>query len=112
MRLVGFQAGLVFLVSLIVFIGWGEMAGISALCGGVIATLPNGVYALYAFRFSGARQTQQVYASLKRGVALKYLLTIVLFALVFKTTFVVLFPLFIVYTLAMAANWFASMFFN
>ncbi|WP_329604297.1 ATP synthase subunit I [Saccharobesus litoralis] len=112
MKLIGLQAGFVVIASLIVLILWGDQAGKSALYGGIIATLPNAVFALYSFRFAGARQIQQVYASLKRGVAFKYLLSILLFALVFKTTAVVLLPFFIVYLIAISANWFAPIFFN
>ena len=85
--------GVVALVSaLVVWLVWGVLAGKSALMGGFVALLPNFVYTLYAFRFAGARQVQQVYSSIKRGAGLKYLLTILLFALVLKSSTVVLLP--------------------
>jgi ATP synthase protein I len=87
--------GVVALASaLVVWLGWGVLAGKSALIGGVVALLPNLVFTLYAFRYAGARQVQQVYSSIKRGAGLKYLLTIVLFALVLKSSAVILLPFF------------------
>ncbi len=105
--------GVVALVSaLVVWLGWGVLAGKSALIGGFVALLPNFVYTLYAFRFAGARQVQQVYSSIKRGAGLKYLLTILLFALVLKSSTVVLLPFFSVYVLVMIVGWFAPIFFH
>ncbi|MEI4550826.1 ATP synthase subunit I [Pseudoalteromonas spongiae] len=105
--------GVVALVSaLLVWLGWGVLAGKSALIGGFVALFPNFVYTLYAFRFAGARQVQQVYSSIKRGAGLKYLLTILLFALVLKSSTVVLLPFFSVYVLVMIVSWFAPIFFH
>ena len=105
--------GVVALASaLVVWLGWGVLAGKSALMGGVVALLPNLVFTLYAFRYAGARQVQQVYSSIKRGAGLKYLLTIVLFALVLKSSAVILLPFFSAYVLVMIVNWFAPIFFH
>ncbi|WP_372766571.1 ATP synthase subunit I [Pseudoalteromonas sp.] len=105
--------GVVALASaLVVWLGWGVLAGKSALIGGFVALLPNLVFTLYAFRFAGARQVQQVYSSIKRGAGLKYLLTIVLFALVFKSSVVMLLPFFSAYVLVMIVSWFAPIFFH
>ena len=105
--------GVVALASaLVVWLGWGVLAGKSALMGGVVALLPNLVFTLYAFRFAGARQVQQVYSSIKRGAGLKYLLTIVLFALVLKSSAVMLLPFFSAYVLVMIVSWFAPIFFH
>lgn len=87
-----------------------QHAAESVFFGGMIALLPNLVFTLYAFRYSGARQTQRVYASLKRGVGLKYLLTVLLFGLVFKTKSVLLLPLFLAYIAVMLANWLGPIF--
>jgi ATP synthase protein I len=105
--------GVVALASaLVVWLVWGVLAGKSALTGGFVALLPNLVFTLYAFRFAGARQVQQVYSSIKRGAGLKYLLTIVLFALVFKSSAVMLLPFFSAYVLVMIVSWFAPIFFH
>lgn len=51
--------------------------------GGLIALLPQMYFAFYAFRFRGARAMRQVTHSFYRGEAGKFLLTCVLFALVY-----------------------------
>ena len=112
MRYIYLQGAVALASALIVWLVWGMLAGKSALIGGFVALLPNFVFTLYAFRFAGARQTEQVYSSIKRGAGLKYLLTIVLFALVFKSSAVVLLPFFSVYVLVMIVSWFAPIFFH
>ena len=99
-------------IALIVFIGWGKTAGLSALAGGMVMLIPNFVFALYAFRYVGASKSDKVYVSLKRGNALKFLLTICFFALVFKYFTVMAMPFFICYILVMFSQWFAPVFFN
>jgi ATP synthase protein I len=100
------------IAAVIVFIGWGVNAGQSALAGGAVALLPNFVFAVYAFRYMGASRVNQVYASLKRGNGLKFMLTIVLFALILKSYTVVLLPFFCVYVLVLFSGLFAPVFFN
>ena len=112
MRYIYLQGAVALASALIVWLVWGMLAGKSALIGGFVALLPNFVFTLYAFRFAGARQTEQVYSSIKRGAGLKYLLTIVLFALVFKSSAAVLLPFFSVYVLVMIVSWFAPIFFH
>ncbi len=81
-KLICLQGIVALIAAVIVFIGWGVNAGQSALAGGAVALLPNFVFAVYAFRYMGASRVNQVYASLKRGNGLKFMLTIVLFALI------------------------------
>ncbi|NVK25709.1 MAG: ATP synthase subunit I [Gammaproteobacteria bacterium] len=106
------QGVVAIVIALIVFIGWGVTAGASAMAGGLVSVLPNFVFALYAFRYVGASKTEQVYASIKRGNALKFLLTICFFTLVFKYFSVMAMPFFICYILVMFSQWSAPIFFN
>nr|WP_247684794.1 ATP synthase subunit I [Pseudoalteromonas luteoviolacea] len=98
--------------AVIVLVVWGAQAGLSALMGGVAIVLPNFVFALYAFRYVGASKAEQVYDSLKRGKGLKFLLTICIFALVFKHLSVMALPFFCCYILVMFSQWLAPIFFN
>ncbi|MEI5640065.1 MULTISPECIES: ATP synthase subunit I [unclassified Pseudoalteromonas] len=108
-----FIQGIVALVAaVIVFVGWGVQAGVSALAGGMVLVLPNFVFAAYAFRFMGASKANQVYSSIKRGNGLKFLLTVVLFALFFKHFSVVMWPFFGTYLLVMLTQWLVLIFFN
>lgn len=111
-KLICLQGIVALIAAVIVFIGWGVNAGQSALAGGAVALLPNFVFAVYAFRYMGASRVNQVYASLKRGNGLKFMLTIVLFALILKSYTVILLPFFCVYVLVLFSGLFAPVFFN
>lgn len=111
-KLICLQGIVALIAAVIVFIGLGVNAGQSALAGGAVALLPNFVFAVYAFRYMGASRVNQVYASLKRGNGLKFMLTIVLFALILKSYTVVLLPFFCVYVLVLFSGLFAPVFFN
>lgn len=112
LKMVAFQACVVLLSAAIVFVCWGANAGFSALLGGLTAVLPNLLFSYYAFRFVGASKTRQVYASLKRGSGLKFLLTIVMFAACFKFLAISALPFFAIYIVALFTIWSASIFFH
>lgn len=111
-KLVLLQGVIAFISAVLVFFIWGASAAQSALLGGVVAALPNFVFAVYAFRFAGARQAKQVYASFKRGSVMKFLLTIIMFALVFKFVQVVALAFFVCFILVTFVNWLAPIFFH
>jgi len=56
----------------------------SLLVGGMIAVLGHGYFAYKLFRFAGAQATRQILRGFYAGEAGKFLITIVLFAAVFK----------------------------
>jgi len=68
-------------VLLLVWLGW--IAGYSGFLGGVIAWLPNLYFARKAFRYGGARAARDILKSFYAGEAGKYILTAALFALLF-----------------------------
>ena len=111
-KLICLQGVVAFIAALIIFVGWGVDAGLSALAGSSVAVLPNFVFAVYAFRYVGASKAKQVFTSFKRGNGLKFLLTILLFALVFKLYSVMLLPFFCSFILVMFVGLFAPVFFN
>lgn len=111
-KLICLQGSVALVAAIIVFIGWGVDAGLSALAGGAVAVLPHCVFSIYAFRYMGASKVNQAYSSLKRGNALKFLLTIILFALVLKHFSVILLPFFSIYVLALLTGLFAPVFFK
>lgn len=79
-----------FLTVLIYFIsGW--LAAKSVLTAGLIATLPNALFAYKAFKYAGAQASRKVVDSFFSGVKLKMALTALLLAIAFK--FMVLSPL-------------------
>ncbi|MDP5212362.1 ATP synthase subunit I [Pseudoalteromonas tunicata] len=111
-KLIALQSVIAVVCAVFVFVGWGVNAGLSAFAGGLVSVLPNFVFAAYAFRFVGASKAKQVFASFKRGNGLKFLLTIFLFALIFKLYPVMFLPFFSSFVLVMFAGLFAPVFFN
>ncbi len=77
------QALFSLLVALVFFLGSGLTAGYSALLGGLTALLPNAFFAYKAFRFFGARSAKDIVLSIWSGAMGKWILTAVLFALLF-----------------------------
>lgn len=111
-KLIIFQALVTTVIASIIFLGWDLTTGLSAWAGGMVAVIPNLVFAAYAFRFAGARQAEQVYTSIKRGSGFKFLITIILFALIFKSVQVVPMAFFACYILIIFMQWFAPLFFK
>jgi ATP synthase protein I len=56
----------------------------SCFWGGMVAIIPQAVFAFFCFRFSGAQQSRRIWRSFVRGEAFKLLLTVLLFALTYK----------------------------
>ncbi|WP_105253383.1 ATP synthase subunit I [Pseudoalteromonas sp. T1lg75] len=106
------QGVVAIIAAVIVLVGWEVDAAVSALAGGLVAVLPNFLFAIYAFRYVGASKAKQVYASFKRGNGLKFLLTIFLFALIFKLYPVMALPFFSSFILVTFTQWLAPIFFN
>lgn len=73
------------LLAISVGIIWEVQTGQSFMIGVMLDVLPAFIFTIYAFRFSGARQLQQVAASFYRGETVKIMLTGALFILVIKT---------------------------
>lgn len=107
-----FQGVVAIIAAVIVLVSWGVDAGRATLFGGLTAVLPNFVFAVYAFRYMGASKAEQVYASLKRGKTLKFMLTVCMFVLAFKYLFLLPVPFFSAYLLIFATQWIAPIFFN
>ncbi|GIU10228.1 ATP synthase subunit I [Shewanella glacialipiscicola] len=111
-KLVMMQAAVAGGASILFFAVWGVQFGYSALAGGSIAVLPNFVFATLAFSHSGASSSGKVVKSFFLGEAIKLLLTIVLFALVFGTLKVLFAPLFACYALCLIVPFAASLYFK
>lgn len=82
-RVLYLQMAMTALVALSSALLQGIVAGYSALCGGLLALLPNMYFAFKAFRYFGARSSQAIVQSIWAGEMGKLILTAVLFALVF-----------------------------
>ncbi len=94
-------------IALAVNVDW----GVSALIGGSIFVIANMVFSLCAFLFVGARAAKMVAASFYTGEALKILITVTLFSVVYVYTDVELVPLKLTYLLVLGINIFAPVLF-
>lgn len=94
-------------VVFVVFFAWlyGAPGAKTAFAGGVISLVPNTVFAVYAFRFGGARSASEVVRSFYAGEAVKMVLTMILFALAFITLSGPWLPLFIVFSVVTFMHW-------
>ncbi len=88
-----------FICVIITYFIWGTMHAYSALLGAAIAIIPNIIFGKKAFKYSGARQSQQVVDAFYQGEKLKIVITAVLFALTFRFFPIVPVPLFSVFSL-------------
>lgn len=66
----------------------------SVLTGGIVALIPQIVFAMKAFKYAGARSSKLVVDSFFSGVKLKMILTAFLFALSFKVLVLLPIPFF------------------
>ena len=93
---------------LLVWLGW--IAGYSGFLGGVIAWLPNLYFAQKAFRYGGARAARDILKSFYAGEAGKFILTATLFALVFAgVTPLDARAVFAAFILTQMVSWFAPL---
>ncbi|WP_232373445.1 ATP synthase subunit I [Alteromonas sp. RKMC-009] len=56
----------------------------SAAIGAFISILPNAIFALFAFRYSGASKNELVVRSFSQGAKLRLVLAVILFVVAFK----------------------------
>ena len=111
-KLVIIQAAIVGVTSILLFALWGFQYGLSAFAGGVIAVLPNFVFATLAFSHAGASASGKVVQAFFLGEAVKLLLTIVLFAIAFGLLDMVFAPLFATYALGILVPWAVPLYFK
>ena len=102
-----YQSLTVLFVSTCIFVIFDSFSALSALMGGLICILPSGVFALLAFRYSGASQNEQVVRSFSQGSKLKLVLTIILCVMAFKWWQLEPLPLFGAFIMATVAQWIA-----
>lgn len=82
-RIVLLQLALSVLVGLIALLH-SDVAARSALLGGLACALPNAYFIWRTFRFQGAQDMSKVANALYQGVAWKFLLTALMFIVIFR----------------------------
>lgn len=99
-------------IALAFFLAADAAAAKSAFKGGLVAVIPNFVFAFFAFRFSALDNANLVLASFMRGQSLKLILTAVLLALVFSQQKLIPGVFLTGFLLTLLAQWMAPFFFK
>jgi ATP synthase protein I len=107
-----FTFALVLLITSIIFIIWGAPHAKSALVGGMVAIVPNIVFAFKAFKYVGAQSSKKVVESFFSGVKVKMVIMVVLFALSFKFLVLLPIPFFAMFCLVMIMPLITPLFFK
>ena len=110
-KLVAFQVVVAALTALYFVLTSDELAAKSAFKGGLIAAVPNFVFALIAFWTLGRGSVEQAKTAMMRGHSLKIILTIVLFAVVMQQE-IAAGPLMLGFILTLLALWSTAIFFK
>ena len=110
-RLFLWQLGITILLASTVLMLSGTRAALSAVLGGVVSIVPNVLFAQILFRHQGARAARKIVNSFYKGEALKLLLTISMFGLVFKYFIITPPVFFLAYIIAQMAFWLAPIIF-
>ena len=111
-RLIVCQLGVTILLGTIALLFGGRTAAGSALLGGVVCIVPNAYFAGKLFRFHGAGSAKKILNSFYSGEALKIILSIALFTLVFKFFNIIPLIFFAVYIVAQMVFWLSPLIFN
>jgi ATP synthase protein I len=99
-------------IALAFFLATDTFAAKSAFKGGLVAVIPNLVFAFFAFRFSAAENPNLVVMAFMRGQSLKLILSAVLLALVFSQQQLVHGAFLTGFMLTLIAQWTAPVFFK
>ena len=110
-RLLMCQLIITMLLATIAIIFSGTLAAKSALLGGLVSLVPNAYFARKLFRYRGAHAARQIVSSFYKGEASKMVLSILMFALVFKFFQIIPLVFFVVYIVVQMVFWFAPLIF-
>ncbi|WNO59659.1 ATP synthase subunit I [Rheinheimera sp. MMS21-TC3] len=100
------------IIALVFFLASDAFTAKSAFKGGLVAVIPNLVFAFFAFRFSAAENPNLVVMAFMRGQSLKLILSAVLLALVFSQQELVYGAFLTGFMLTLIAQWTAPVFFK
>jgi len=108
-RLLFVQLSVTMLIAVIALIMSDATAGLSAIVGGLVCVAPNAYFISKLFKHHGARAARRIVNDFYKGEALKLVLSIILFALVFKFLKVNPLVFFVAYIAAQMVFWFAPL---
>lgn len=106
-RAIAVQATVAVVIAIAAGLFAGTKIGVSVFFGALISLLPNIVFAVFAFKYSGARHNQQVARSFSQGAKVKLALSIILFVIAFTWVNATPLALFAGFAVAMVSHWLA-----
>lgn len=110
-RLFFCQVGVSLLIAGVLAVFFSSQAALSAILAGLVSAVPNAYFALKLFKHQGARSARKIVNSFYVGEALKIVMSIILFALVFIFFHVVPLVFFTTYIVVQMMVWFAPLIF-
>ena len=108
-RLLLIQLGVTVLIATIVLLISNATDATSAIVGGMVCLVPNVYFASKVFEYNGVRAARQIVNGFYKGEALKLMLSVALFAMVFKFLKVNPLVFFVAYIAAQMVYWFAPL---
>lgn len=108
-RLIVVQLSITLLLCLIAVMFSSMEAAKSVLLGGLVCIIPNAYFAKKLFQHQGAQATKKIISNFYQGEALKIILSVALFALVFKFMRIMPLLFFVSYMLVQWVIWFAPL---
>ncbi len=107
-RILLYQMGITAVVTLLFFADSGT-AAMSALVGGLISIIPNGLFILVTHRHGGAQSARKIMSSFYLGEVLKILVTATMFALAIIFLPAKILPLLLTYIACLGAYFMAGL---
>lgn len=107
-----FQSLVAIVLTFFYTIFYGKYQGISAAYGGLVCIIPGAIFAILAFRYTGASRLKLVVRSFNKGSKLKFIFTIVLFMLVYRWNNLQPIALLVTYVVTLMAQWPIIIFLN
>lgn len=108
-RLLLFQFGVAMLISIVALLKNDTQAAFSAIIGGLVCVMPNIFFVRKIFKYNGARAAKQIVNGFYKGEALKLIMSIALFVLVFNVLQINPLVFFATYIAAQMVFWFAPL---
>ena len=103
------QLGVTLIFAVLCAIMYSTNAATSALLGSVVYLIPNAYFASKLFKHQGAHSARQIVNSFYKGEALKIIISIFLFTLVFRLLEITPLAFFISYIMMIMTHWFAPL---
>lgn len=100
------QFGVVFFVTLLCALFYGVKVANSVVLGGLVCLIPNMYFASNLFKYRGAQAAKQIVSSFYKGEALKIVMSMFLFTIVFVLCRINPIAFFASYSVVLITHWF------